>query len=123
MTRLLMGAALVLVMNAAACGGATDFEEPPTSPATTATTAGPATTTTVVLATTATTAGPATTAGRTCLSILNDGVTLARNFRNEQRGVAGPPDEARFRARAQALVDEAKRLGCPIPEVVKQFLA
>ena len=114
MTRLLRGAALVLVMGAAACGGASDFEEPP---------GGPATTSTTVLATPATTAGPVTTAGRTCSSILNDGLTLARNFRNESRGVAGPPDEARFRASAQALVDEAKRLGCPIPDAVKQFLA
>jgi len=98
--------ASVLVMGAAACGGASDFKDPPGGPATTATTA-----------------GPVTTAGRTCLSILNDGTTLARNFRNESRGVAGPPDEARFRASAQALVDEAKRLNCPIPDAVKQFLA
>lgn len=123
MTRLLRGVALVLVMGAAACGGASDFEDPPGGPATTATTAGPATTTTTVLATTASTAGPVTTAGRTCLSILNDGLTLARNFQNESRGVAGPPDEARFRASAQALVNEAKGLGCPIPAAVKQFLA
>jgi hypothetical protein len=115
MTRLLRGAALVLVMNAAACGGASDFEDSPGGPATT--------TTTTVLATPATTAGPVTTAGRTCSSILNDGLTLARNFQMESRGVAGPPDDARFRASAQALVDEAKRLGCPIPEAVKQFLA
>ncbi len=114
MTRLLRGAALVLVMGAAACGGASDFEDPP---------GGPATTTTTVLATPATTAGPVTTAGRTCSSILNDGLTLARNFQMESRGVAGPPDEARFRASAQVLVDEAKRLGCPIPDAVKQFLA
>lgn len=114
MTRLLRCAALALVMGAAACGGTSDFEDQP---------GGPATTTTTALATTVATAGPVTTAGRTCAAILNDGLTLARNFRNESRGVAGPPDEAKFRASAQALVDEAKRLGCPIPEAVKQFLA
>lgn len=104
---------VALVMVAAACGGATDVEEAPDAPA--------ATTSTVV-PTTVTTGAPPTTAGRTCASILSDGVTLARNFRNESRGVAGPPDERRFRASAQLLVDEAKRLGCPVPDAVQQFL-
>lgn len=75
-----------------------------------------------MMATTVTTAAPPTTAGRTCSSILSDGIALARNFQNSSRGVAGPPDEKRFRASAQVLVDEAKRLGCPIPDAVQQVL-
>lgn len=115
MTRALRAALLALGTVVAACGGASDFEESPGGPAAT-------TTTITVVASTVTTAAPVTKAGRTCSSILSDGLTLARNFRNESRGVAGPPDEARFRASAQALVDEARRLGCPVPDAVKQFL-
>ena len=105
---------VALVMIVAACGGATDLDDSPDGPA--------VTTTTTMMATTLTTAAPPTTAARTCSSVLSDAMTLATNFRNESRGVAGPPDEKRFRASAQVLVDEAKRLGCPIPAAVQQFL-
>jgi len=69
---------------------------------------------------------PATTAARAeptrgCLAILADGIKLARDYRNEVRGIAGA-DEAAYRARAQALVDEARRLGCQIPPGVEDFL-
>jgi len=65
---------------------------------------------------------PATTGGKSCLSIANEAIQLAQDFRNESRGIAGPPDEAAFRASAEALRAEAVALGCPIPAVVNQFL-
>ena len=114
MTRTVRAVLVALVMALTACGGATDFEDVP---------GGPTATTTSVPSTAApTTVAPVTTAGRTCASILTDGLKLANDFKFESRGVAGPPDEARFKASARVLADEAKRLGCPIPAVVEQFL-
>ncbi|MGI9023106.1 MAG: hypothetical protein ACR2HV_07740 [Acidimicrobiales bacterium] len=110
--------ALMLVLAVAACGSESNEEKPlPTTPSDTSVTSvpdtGPAP---------ATTAAPVAESGRSCAAILNDGVQLANSFRMESRGVAGPPDEAAFRARAQELLDEARARGCPVPAVVEQFL-
>ncbi len=46
---------------------------------------------------------------------------LQNDYREERRGIAGA-DPAKYRARAQALVDEAHRLGCPTPVGLNSFL-
>lgn len=104
--------ALTLALAMTACGGSADDEQGPGDTSVTSTS---------VRATTLTTSAPATTAGRTCAAILADGVKLANDYRNESRGIAGA-DEAKYRARAQALVNEARRLGCPVPPAVDDFL-
>jgi len=73
-----------------------------------------------------TTAAPATTTARAgatrgCLAVLADGLKLVRDYSRDVRSFAGA-DEAAYRARAQALVDEARRLGCRIPPGVEDFL-
>jgi len=115
----------LLVLTAALCvvacgstGGTTPRDISVTS--TSVVDAAAATTTPTTVATPVTTAAPAQ-AGRGCLAILADGVKLARDYSNEVRGIAGA-DEAAYRARAQALVDEARRLGCKIPPGVEDFL-
>jgi hypothetical protein len=57
-----------------------------------------------------------------CFKFPVEVLRLQNDYRLEQRGVAGPPDIARYRARAQALVDEAQALGCPRPVGLNQFL-
>ena len=111
--------ALTLALAVVACGGDSNEEKPlPTTPSDTSLTSVPD-----AGAPPATTAVPVTQAGRSCSAILSDGVKLAESFRNESRGVAGPPDESAFRARAQVLLDEARSRGCPVPAAVEQFLA
>ncbi len=69
-----------------------------------------------------TTSAPATIGGRTCLAILTDGLTLARDYSQEQRGIAGA-DEAKYKARAQVLADEARSERCQVPPVIENFLS
>ena len=104
--------ALTLALAMTACGSSADDERVPGDTSVTPTS---------VRATTLTTSAPATTAGRTCAAILADGVKLANDYRNESRGIAGA-DEAKYRARAQALGNEARRLGCPVPAAVDDLL-
>ena len=68
-----------------------------------------------------TTAAPELTGGRTCLAIFNDGQEMTRQYVQEQQGTAGA-DEAKYRARAQVLADEARSEGCQVPPVVEAFL-
>ena len=114
MTRTIRVALVVLTLALAttACGSGGDDEEAPGDTSVTSTSVQP---------TTPITTAPATTAGRSCAAILADGVKLAQDYRNESRGIAGA-DEAKYRARAQALVNEARRLGCPVPPAVDDFL-
>jgi len=74
----------------------------------------------------ATPTAPVTTTARAeatrgCLAVLADGLKLARDYSREVRGIAGA-DEAAYRVRAQALLDEARRLGCKVPPGVEDFL-
>ncbi len=46
---------------------------------------------------------------------------LQNDFREASRGIVAP-DRAAYRARAQALVDEAHSLGCPTPVGLTSFL-
>jgi len=46
---------------------------------------------------------------------------LQNDFREASRGIIAP-DRAEYRARAQALVDEARSLGCPMPVGLTSFL-
>jgi len=74
----------------------------------------------------ATTTAPATTAApaqatRGCVAVLADGLKLSRDYIQDVRSFAGA-DEAAYKARAQALVDEARRLGCQVPPGVEDFL-
>lgn len=68
-----------------------------------------------------TTAAPVTIGGRTCLAILTDGLEMTRQYISDQKGIAGA-DEAKYKARAQGLADEARREGCQVPPVVEEFL-
>lgn len=114
---------LGLVLASAGCGQVEVDEEPPgddvPSTRAPATVARPATTVTTLSP--PTTAPAPTTAGRTCLAILTDGLELARSHSLDQRGIAGA-DEAKYKARAQVLADEARREGCAVPGVVENFL-
>lgn len=61
---------------------------------------------------------PATTAaGANCADLAAKAVRLAQDARATMRGIAGPTpeDEAKLRAREQALRADARRLGCPVP--------
>ncbi len=69
----------------------------------------------------ATTTVPVASAGRSYTAILAAGLKLARDYSNEVRGIAGA-DEAKYRAQAQALLDEARVRGCPVPPGVEDFL-
>jgi hypothetical protein len=117
---LLLAAALVL----GACGRveideglpATTSVRRTTLPTTAATTAAPRTT--IALPTTA---PPATVGGRTCLAIFNDGLEMTSQYIQDQKAVAGA-DEAKYKARAQGLADEARREGCQVPPMVEAFL-
>lgn len=109
-----------------ACGQVKIDEEPAGGTPVPSTRVAPTTATTVLQpATTAappTTSAPATIGGRTCLAILTDGLTLARDYSQEQRGIAGA-DEAKYKARAQVLADEARSARCQVPPVIENFLS
>lgn len=46
---------------------------------------------------------------------------LQNDYRMDVRGIAGA-DEAAYRRRAQAILDEARSLGCPDPRGLNMFL-
>lgn len=58
-----------------------------------------------------------TTAGTSCLELAAKARQLAQDARGTMRGIAGPSpeDEAELQARGEALLAEARRLGCPVP--------
>ncbi len=72
----------------------------------------PATTTSVV----------ATTAARSCSTLSIEAVKLNADYARDVRGIAGA-DEAAYDRRAQAIIDEAQALGCPVPPGVEEFLS
>jgi hypothetical protein len=117
-TRITLGA-LALTMLLVACGHVADdpAQAPVTeaAPTTTPVAAGPAA---PVATTTSAAPGPTTTvAGAGCLALLAKAAKLLQDERATMRGIAGPTpaEEARLRAREQALRDEARRLGCRLP--------
>lgn len=118
---ILLVAALALAP--AACGQVEIDEELPATTAVRRTTLPTVATTATPRATVAppTTAPPETVGGRTCLAILNDGLEMTRQYIQDQKGIAGA-DEAKYKARAQGLADEARREGCQVPPVVEAFL-
>jgi len=123
MRRAIRNGLLVLVSALAVVGcGSSGGKAPPDISVTSTTVAGVTTPTPVPT----TTAAPATTTARAeatrgCLAVLADGLKLLRDYSQEVRGIAGA-DEAAYKARAQALLDEARRLGCKIPPGVEDFL-
>ncbi len=101
---------MMLVVVLAACGGAdggdsetkvptdtssTTTSTPPTQPDTPVTTASPV----------------------TCSDVAAKALRLAQDARATMRGIRAPTpeEEARLRAREQALRAETRRLGCPVP--------
>ena len=64
---------------------------------------------------------PSTTTSDPCFKFPVLVLRLQNDYRQELRGVAGA-DPAKYRARAQALVDEARSLGCPTPAGLTSFL-
>lgn len=105
-----------------ACGQVKIDEEPAGGTPVPSTRVAPTTATTATTAAPPTTSAPATIGGRTCLAILTDGLVLARDYSQEQRGIAGV-DEAKYKARAQVLADEARSEGCQVPPVIENFLS
>lgn len=92
---------MVLALMAAGCGDDTASETTTTVPPTVATT-------------TTSTTDP-------CFKFPVLVLRLQNDFREAQRGVRGAhPSE--YRGRAQALVDEARSLGCPTPVGLTSFL-
>jgi hypothetical protein len=100
----LVGVALVVAIGPSACGSSSD------GGAETATT----------LATTTT--EPTTTTTSPCLAIRTKAVDLVVAYNLERRGVAGPPDRARYVRSAMAIRDEARAAGCPDPPALAGFL-
>jgi len=100
----------MLVVALAGCGGAdgpdSETEVPNETSSTTTSTVN------VQPSNTATTAAAAS-----CLDLAAKAVRLAQDARATMRGIVGPSaeDEAKLRARGQALRAEARRLGCPVP--------
>ena len=114
--------ALGLALAAAGCGDSGDDGlQLPSRPADTPTTITAAPPDLPAPPAPVTTAPARATGGRSCADILSDGIDLARSYSRDVRGIAGA-DEAQYRADAQALVDEARGLGCPIPGAVEEFL-
>ena len=70
---------------------------------------------------TTTVAEPSTTTSDPCFKFPVLVLRLQNDYRQEQRGIAGA-DPAKYRARAQALVNEARSLGCPTPVGLNSFL-
>ena len=111
-------ATLVVVTMAlvlAACGQVTDEGQLPGDSSPTSTSA-PVTTASTLAAprNVATTVQPTTTAGPPCVSITVESLALQRDYARDVRGIAGA-DEAAYKARARALAEKARRLGCPVP--------
>lgn len=104
---------VMLMVALTACGGAdgggSEAKVPPETSTTT-------TTTTSTLG--AQPSNTATAAAATsCADLAAKAVRLAEDARATMRGIVGPrpEDEAKLRAREQALRAEARRLGCPVP--------
>lgn len=102
--------AVVLMVALTACGGGDGGESETQVPTETSST------------TTSTLEGkpsdPGTTAAAAnCADLAAKAVRLAQDARATMRGIAGPTpeDEAKLRAREQALRAEARRRGCPVP--------
>ena len=103
MTRGLPAALAAAVLGLLGCGeGGTTAEPTTTAP-------------------TSTLAEPTTTTSDPCFKFPVLVLRLQNDYRQELRGVAGA-DPAKYRARAQALVDEAHSLGCPTPVGLNSFL-
>ena len=103
-TALLAGVALLTAIGLSSCGSSSNGG---TEPATT-------------LATT-TTQLPTTTISP-CLALRTKAVDLVVAYNLERRGVAGPPDRARYVRNAIAIRDEALAAGCPVPPALAGFL-
>jgi len=113
---------LALALATAACGESNEEKRLPGGTSVTSTSIAATPTTSAVPAAPPTTTAPVTTSGgRGCVAILNDGLQLLRDYSNAARGIVAP-DESEYRARAQALLDEARSRGCEIPPAVEQFL-
>ena len=95
-------AAVIVVLGLTACGDGADDGEGGQSPTTI---------TSVVV----------TTAGKSCSSLSVEALKLNTDYARDVRGIAGA-DEAEYNRRAQALLDEARALGCPVPPGVEDFL-
>ncbi len=109
---------VLVTMALAACGDSSGDKELPTVTSVALTTAPAAPT---PPDTPSTTTAPARSGDRSCAAILSDGLRLATDWRNAQRGIVAP-DESEYRARAQVLLDEARSRGCPVPPAVDEFL-
>lgn len=57
-----------------------------------------------------------------CFKFPVEVLRLQNDFRIASRGVAGPPDIGPYRERAQAILAEARSLGCPDPVGLNSFL-
>ncbi|MDP9020332.1 MAG: hypothetical protein M3N25_05965 [Actinomycetota bacterium] len=103
-------AAAMLMVVLSACGGVDDEDSeskaPPETPSTTTSAPQEQPSNTVT-----------TTAGTSCLELAAEARQLAQDARGTMRGIAGPSpeDEAELQARGEALLAEARRLGCPVP--------
>ncbi len=108
----------LLFVAVAACGGEGD-DTLPTIPSvpTTSSPSSSSPTTDTPSASTTTPSG-----GSSCASVVSRALTLLENWRNDQRGIAGPQNEAQNRAEARALADEGRRLGCPVPAGIEQII-
>jgi hypothetical protein len=56
-----------------------------------------------------------------CSGLVGDAIELQLDYSRDVRGIAGA-DEAAYRVRAESLVTEARRLDCPVPPGVRDFL-
>jgi len=110
MHRTIRNALVALTLVASACGHVASDDEP----------AGTSVPPTSASATTASSVAP-TTAVRTCLSILTSGLKLNLDYSRDVKSFAGA-NEAEYKARARALADEARQLGCPVPASIQSFL-
>jgi len=102
--------AVMLIVALTACGGADGEDSETNVPTETSVTT--ASTPLAKPSNTATTAAAAA-----CADLAAKALRLAQDSRATMRGIAGPSpeDEAKLRAREQALRTEARRLGCPVP--------
>ena len=102
--------ALILMVALTACGGGdrsgSETEVPSDTSSTTTSAPAPQPSNTAT-----------TAAATSCADVAAKALRLAQDARATMRGIAGPTpeDEARLRARGQALRAEARRLGCPVP--------
>jgi len=110
----------ILVAMAAGCGHVAAYEPEPAG--TPVRTAAPTTTITTATVVPATSAAPSTATGAgTCLSTNVAGLKLNADHGRDLRSFAGA-DESQYRARAQALADQARQIGCPVPASIQGFL-